>query len=373
MSISLNFILLDSIAWKNCFDRDENFETEANDLLFRGILPDQGTFWKICQTHGRKSVIVQEICKGIGQYIKGQSGNIINVWPAYEYAKGSRLDANRIFFVVITKEPIVINVDFHVYQRNENEISSLNEQENRSIREQEKSCDVDIGDIKSCLSSNATKLMASHRNLTWVTASGIKSSGYRRSMEHKLKKIPCIALYVQIKGLIPIEEEPFEEVIDGYPVDVREGVFKLCGLSTDLHQHIRIGCAIDSGFGTKQGTVGPFFKYESDPEMYLVTCAHVLLETNQMQQLLAEKQVNYGLFGNDTYQPPESISVGGNSRHHLGKTVLAAYRTGGNGKSGTEIAFVQINKDRRPMTGYFPYESQRNLTGRINVSNILIP
>ena len=81
---------------------------------------------------------------------------------------------------------------------------------------------------------------------------------------------PCIALYVQIKGFLPIEP-----IHDRYPVDVREGVFRLCGSPTDLHHHVRMGCALDSEFGTQQGTIGPLFIFKNEPCTYLLTSAHV--------------------------------------------------------------------------------------------------
>ncbi|XP_060604524.1 uncharacterized protein LOC132757293 isoform X2 [Ruditapes philippinarum] len=73
-----------------------------------------------------------------------------------------------------------------------------------------------------------------------------------------------------------------------------------------------------------------------------------------MQRLIVDKEVHYGMFGTDTYQPPESISVEHNQRHHLGKLEFAVYRKGGQYKPGMEVALVRINKNRIPIDGKFP-------------------
>ena len=83
-----------------------------------------------------------------------------------------------------------------------------------------------------------------------------------------------------------------------------------------------MGCALDSGFGTQQGTIGPFFRFENDPCTYLLTSAHVLLDPQQMRRLITDNQVHYGKFGTDSYQPPESTSLERVPRYHLGNTKL---------------------------------------------------
>jgi hypothetical protein len=320
-----------------------------------GTLPDHSLFQNICKEYGRKSDIVRIISNGICQNIQEQSNNILHVWPAYRHKHGMDCSENQIVIVVITDRDANIQSDYQICQRHLNEISLVSENENKRIHDNEKLYDLRSDDLALYVKSKAKHLMEKHTNLTWVTVSVIKSSGLDMD-DQRMVKLPCIALYVQIKGLIPIDEDPFEQFLDGYPTDVREGVFSLYGLPTeDFHQHIRMGCALDSGFGTKQGTVGPFLKYPTDLHTYLLTSAHVLLDPEQMKKLIVDTNMYYGLHGFDAYQPPETISVGKHSsRHRLGKLEFAVYRTGGQDKPGMEVALVRIDIQRVPIDGKFP-------------------
>jgi hypothetical protein len=348
-----------SETWQNCFRNSKNFEKHAKMLLLRGLLPDDTLLQSICKRYGRKSEIIRYITNAICQNIKEQSNNIVQVWPAFRYGNDLKNSENHIIFVIIMETHTDIKTRYQIYERNINKILPVSEKENYCIRDNEKLSDVKINDITLCLKSNASKLMETHKNLTCVTISRVKSSGHGR--ENRIVKLLCIVLYVQVKGFIPIDEDPFEQFIDGYPVDVREGVFTLCGSPTDLHHNVRMGCALDSGFGTNQGTIGPFFRYQTDPYTYLLTSAHVLLDPEQMKKLIVDKEVHYGMFGTDTYQPPESISVEHNSRHHLGKLEFAVYRKGGQYKPGMEVALVRINKNRIPIDGKFPSKCKYSL------------
>jgi hypothetical protein len=73
-----------------------------------------------------------------------------------------------------------------------------------------------------------------------------------------------------------------------------------------------------------------------------------------MKRLIMDKNVYYGLCGNDAFQPPENTTVGQGTRHHLGKIELAVYKEGGDGNSGMEIALVKIDENRIPVDGRFP-------------------
>jgi hypothetical protein len=356
-------VSLYSETWQNCFRHSKNFEKDAKKLLLKGLLPDNILLQNICKIYGRKSGIIRYITNAICRNINEQSNKIVKVWPAFRYRNDLKIRENHIIFVVIMETHTDIKTDYQIYVRNVNKILTVSEKENYCIRGNEKLSDVRINDITLCLKSNASKLMETHTNLTWVTISSVKSSG--QGKENRIVKTLCIALYVQVKGFIPIDEDPFEQFINGYPVDVREGVFTLCGSPTELHHNVRMGCALDSGYGTKQGTIGPFFRYESDPYTYLLTSAHVLLDPEQMKKLIIDKEVHYGMFGTDTYQPPESISVEHNSRHHLGKLEFAVYRKGGQNTPGMEVALVRINKDRIPIDGKFPSKCKCSLILKI--------
>ncbi|XP_060598103.1 uncharacterized protein LOC132751908 [Ruditapes philippinarum] len=198
-----------------------------------------------------------------------------------------------------------------------------------------------------------------------LTTSWVKSSGFQTETS-LMENIPCVALYVQIKGLIPFQEKSFDKTVVGYPFDVREGVFCLCGKPGDLHQKVKMGCEIDSGYGTKQGTIGPFVQLQNHTETYFLTSVHVALDNRQMEALTKSRHdyIYYGFAGNNTFQPPESNTVGDTSiRHHLGKIKLAVYKEGNKDEGGMELALVQTNRDREPDDGYFPDDIFRPLTG----------
>jgi hypothetical protein len=127
-----------------------------------------------------------------------------------------------------------------------------------------------------------------------------------------------------------------------------------------------MGCEMDSGYGTKQGTIGPFVQLQNHTGTYFLTSAHVALDNRQMEALTKSRHdyIYYGFAGNNTFQPPESKTVGDtNIRHHLGKIKLAVYKEGNEYEAGMELALVQINKDREPNDGYFPDDIFPPLTG----------
>ena len=325
-------------------------------MLENKILPDEEILIRVIKERNQSSHIVRVIIRNICEYIKLLSPKIRHVWPAYRL-ENSEEENRRIVFVIHTGEKIEIETEgrFTTYQRCEDEISPSSILENDNIYKAEQSHEYETAEMQKIIAfvkSNARRMMQRHSNLTKVSASLVKSSKVGR-IEHT----PCIALYVHIKGLVPFNEEAFDRTITEFPIDVREGVFTLCGKPDELHEQVQMGCIIDSGYGTSQGTVGPFVQLQNHKETYFLTSAHVTLNKRQMETLVKGQGgcIYYGISGNKTFQPPESKSVKAlNRRYHLGTVELAVYKEGDETEAGTELALVQISKNREPVYGFFP-------------------
>jgi hypothetical protein len=83
----------------------------------------------------------------------------------------------------------------------------------------------DFDAIQDCINRNAKELMKKHKHLSIINASTVRSKDFYKSGEVNDIKENCIVFYVRRKGLIPVGEEPFADRYDGFPIDVREGVF----------------------------------------------------------------------------------------------------------------------------------------------------
>ncbi|XP_060583549.1 reticulocyte-binding protein homolog 2b-like [Ruditapes philippinarum] len=205
----------------------------------------------------------------------------------------------------------------------------------------------EIDELEKCLKENAKSLMNDHSNLTRVTASWFRTDS--NDTEHlslrKLRKELCIALYVHIKGYIPVGEKYFPAEIGGFPVVVREGIFTLCRGSKEYHENVKMGCEISAEMF---GTLGAFVEFKDDNHLYGLTCAHVVFGRKKFEILLQN-----GVFKDviDVWQPAAHNA----NCQPLGKTVLEVYKSGGNGIAGMEFALIKIRtegllKAHSPMT-----------------------
>ena len=335
-------------------------------MLNNKILPDENILQRIVDTTNRSSNVLQTLFRKLCAYIKELSPEITHVCPAYRL-KSNEKDNLQVVFVVHTTRVIEMKCKYITYQRCEDDILDISRLENEAIYEYEQAHCYEMyqademESVRTFVKENAKKLMEMHSNLTEVSTSCVKSSGFQ-SDSHCMKNIPCVALHVQVKGLIPFQEDMFNETVRGIPFDVREGVFTLSGKPDEFHQNVKMGCEIDSGYGTSQGTLGPFFQLKNHQQTYFLTSAHVVLDTKQME-LLKECQdgcMHYGMCGNNIFQPPESKSVKDeNKRYPVGKIKLAVYKEGNETEAGMELAVVQINKDRLPNTDLFLDDTHR--------------
>jgi hypothetical protein len=189
----------------------------------------------------------------------------------------------------------------------------------------------------------------------------MKSVGYT-SGKHDIKIKPCIALYVSVKGYIPLNETPFEKEIDGFPTDVLEGEFEpFIGGPNQYHEHLKMGVAIHAnvliGDTILGGTLGGFINH-SVHGLCGITSAHVVYDSAELARVKNAKELS---LIKTVYQPiNECMSA-------FGEVVLAIYNEGSESESGMEVALIRI-KDRQPKDGSFP-EAFNNLEAGEHICN----
>lgn len=125
--------------------------------------------------------------------------------------------------------------------------------------------------LKMSLSSEiAENMFLNHSNLSLICPSVVKSTAFK-THTHAVKRELCIQLYCKTKGILPLGESHFPEIIQGYPTDVIEA-------DTRMLSNLRIGTKI--GPKTSEGTLGGFVKYLG-LDCFL-TCAHVMYDVETL-------------------------------------------------------------------------------------------
>jgi hypothetical protein len=197
--------------------------------------------------------------------------------------------------------------------------------------------------IGKIIDNHSRKLMSDHKFLSAISASSVVSKHFGTE-KRIIEKSPCIVLTVLVKGIIPLDEEPFPTELDGIPVDVREGGVRLCGQNADEFQtNVKMGCKITSSSRPeKYGTLGGFIEH---PEYGLcgITCAHVVLNDKEKLLLKGHSTIE-GDTGVKIYQP-DSKPVEQAIDYELGKLVKITYKEGESDRPGVDLA---------PITAGFP-------------------
>ncbi|XP_060607485.1 uncharacterized protein LOC132759686 [Ruditapes philippinarum] len=341
--------MIDADAWLKCIKEGGDFEHQAESLLSESKLPEKFALDAIRLKYAHFSSIISKICDKICVYIKEKSETIAHVWAATIYSKDSLPKDNDIVFVVLTTDITVkINEEnFVIYQRHFLQVDDTDLNKEIEIMEYNNlPTSEEIDKLEKCLKQNAKSLMNNHSNLTRVTASWFRTD--RNDTEHlSLRKELCIALFVHIKGYIPVGEKYFPTEIGGFPVVVREGIFTLCKGPNEYHENVKMGCAIGAEM---VGTLGAFIEFENDNDLYGLTCAHVVFGHDKLKAIL-QKGICVFDDGIVVCQPANT------NYKPLGKTVAAVYKSGGNGISGMEFALIRIHQSRWPTEGTFPDDS----------------
>ncbi|XP_053406175.1 uncharacterized protein LOC123534853 isoform X2 [Mercenaria mercenaria] len=340
-----------SETWTTALDTSN--EKAARHLLKLGVLPQSDEVAKAYKTFGKTEIFL-EICQNICSYLEEKSKDIVNVWSAYRKEGDEETD---VVFVVCTRSKS-IEVDFEgfsIYQRAISEYSS----ESRKVLAEELNTKFDktlLNKLKLSTQAHAKTLMENHSNISMISPSIFKSKRFGQA-RHELivTNKPCIVLYVHIKGLIPIKEEPFPSEIDGFPTDVREAGFTLFnGGPNEFHENLKMGCAVHANVTNTEGDImgGTLGGFVHHPEFgnCCLTCAHVVSKPDDMINL-RDNNGGKAVIGTDcnylVYQP---VSHGS---RHFGRLVSVVYKEGGEGKSGVDAALIQITK-RFPRSGDFP-------------------
>ena len=215
--------------------------------------------------------------------------------------------------------------------------------------------------IRECLTKYSKSLMEKHSNLMVVSASNIKSSHYGQESAKYDKKV-CVVLYVKVKGIIPYGEKPFPTVLEGFPVDVREGKFQLFSNPDDKHHSLVMGCQIETAYNTS-GTLGGFVELE-DQTIGGLTCCHVF-ETaevlkNYNKAIETFGPLDHSNFRLDVYQPTRGED------NKIGVLLRSQKKEGDTETIGVDAALIHITH-RHPVSGSFP-EPEFNEAGKFDLN-----
>ncbi|XP_060574489.1 uncharacterized protein LOC132732140 [Ruditapes philippinarum] len=348
------------VSWDRCINRKS--ESDANILIERDILPTKNELNMAFRVFGTNSRIISSICSSIRHHMKKDLKKGIDILPSYQ------ADSESVVFLIIIKRvssfPIFKDYDYFMKCANqyspEGDIVAKCEIKDRTMNH----CDDDIFEqLRKCINENADDLFKMHSNLNVILPSSKKSVGYR-SGQHKILEKPCIALYVSVKGYIPLNETPFQTMIDCFQTDVLEGEFEpyMQG-PNEYHEDLKIGLAIHAnvlkGDDILGGTLGGFIDH-STYGLCGITSAHVVYSDAEMTEVIDKKQLR---LRKTVYQP-----IGGRSSA-FGEVVQAVYDEGSRSASGMEVALVQI-QSRQPTNGSFP-ETLKDFEAGFDASNPL--
>jgi hypothetical protein len=203
--------------------------------------------------------------------------------------------------------------------------------------------------------------MDHHRYLNIISGSFVRSKNYKPS-SLCLTKESCMALYVYVKGFIPIEEDAFQTTYDGVSVDIREGIFFPYGMATEYHENIKMGCMITrhTGMATDLGgTLGGFI----DHPLYGlcgITCAHTMMRPEEIKFCVENNGeiASPHVYSSDIVNQPKRV---GYQHNKIGRVVQAFYKEGNHSEAGVEVALIQI-EDRPPVSGEFPETTINGMT-----------
>ena len=252
----------------------------------------------------------------------------IKKWiPGYE-----RSDPLELVVVAIVTEEVP-NVpqfpDFRLIQRKFGDVSG----EAKNLSEKEKDdkyrfTSQESGDIQKCITENAESLMKKHSNLLVVRGSKARRNNNKPEL--------CIVLYVHVKGIIPFGEDPFPNMLGGYPVEILEGIFYFAANPKGYLKSLMMGCSVESGHGMC-GSIGGFVKLLDDSLCYLTAC-HVF-----------RPQIEQSGFDNNVYQPAAK------PHFKFGEVINHAFAEKWNNQISVDAALIKITDDSRyPKSGRFP-------------------
>lgn len=324
-------------------------ELSAKKLLDSEVLPNENQLNKLHQLFfenksAKIAGVLESIEMLINKWIRRKHNNVKHVWLAYPVKTRSKV------ILVIETETEIENtvfdgIGYDYILRNFNQFSREAEEVIKSTDNGPLSNN-NLIHIRKCINKHGKKLMNSHKHLSIINPSSVRSKGFD-SNEHKIIKEACVALYVQRKGYIPICEEPFQSDYDGVKVDVREGAF-YANMQREGEDTLTIGCsiAVRHDGHSSRGSLGGFIEH---PQYGLcgLTCAHVVLEENELIELQHKGEISWPNFSTTSF-----VYFQTTSNINIGKLVKAVYAEGGEGRYGMEAALFQI-EECHPESGAF--------------------
>ena len=299
-----------------------------------------------------KMKTTQESVDDLCAYLTALSPDIIHVWEGFKQyeSEEQKHKLGRIFVAVVKRKldnlkekiktclSISETKSLRVIQRLPNEVSD----EAKKCLEKEANIAFSLEEhnkIRDTLLRNSGDLMKTHSNLQIVSASRLRSKHEGESFIIG----PCIVLYVHVKGMIPVKEEPFPPTVGDFPVDVREGVF-----TNFADPRLAIGSTIKG----KKDTSGKIAGFVQLPNGNIgsLTCAHVfdIHENMEVDDTESTKE--------DVYQ----LSPSGSS-DPFGKVYQRIYEPGflkneSEYKIGIDAALIEItDKLRYPKDGNYKH------------------
>ncbi|XP_053386517.1 uncharacterized protein LOC123538824 [Mercenaria mercenaria] len=329
--------------------------TTADDLVQKNVLPSNRELHTACRNFGRRSKTFSNICDMICKQVMDTAEYIVDAWASYCIEDCHSNETISVVFVVITADmsKIIHLKDYKYHLISQNTFSSESEivlTRELSDETHDISRDRDtLEELRKCIAHHADDLLEKHSNINVILPSFKKSKGFY-SDNHSIVDEPCIALYILVKGYIPINEDPFPQELDGFKVDVLEGKFETYnGGPNDFHERLKMGLAIhanilDSNKNLLGGTLGGFVNHPVY-KMCGITCAHVVCSSEEMNSIKF-CGIKDGL-DKPVFQPVNDESA------PFGRVVRAVYKPGDESSSGMEAVLFHI-QERHPEDGSFP-------------------
>jgi len=184
--------------------------------------------------------------------------------------------------------------------------------------------DIECNTKRQISGEDAARLFKEHSNLNMIHPSSFKSTKFF-TVDSTIVQIPCIALYCKVKGIIPLGERAFPNVIGDLNTDVREG-YVIFGQDHLLRPGTEFCCTSSM----KSGTIGGFVELE-DGSTALITASHILVTSDKL--------------GNDSnFNPTILISRGSNQADIIGKVIRGRFWNANPNESSVDAALIRINK-----------------------------
>jgi len=252
---------------------------------------------------GQNLDVLKEVAKAISVNLKKdvdskQRNVIYNVWVGYvpnPLTTQLEFEDTRIVAILNDSLEHLRMKTFHnipIVYRQKNEVSSESRKTSRFEN-------INANIEHNIPGETVKSLFEEHSKLSIIHSSSFRSTNFREG-KSQIHVEACVALYCQIKGIVPLGERLFPKSIGNLPTDVREGYCEFVGRDTLIP-----GTEITSQCSGKRGSIGGFLEYKNGKAAF-ITAAHVVVgeqylkydEEQQNQVKTNQKIVIYGSASN---------------------------------------------------------------------------